>query len=104
MPETKGKYTTIAETILSHPQGEEVREIAHKIADVVFDVRKKTIFSKISEGDETDPAIQRQLLGLLANFRAKVGALTDLEIPKKDDDLYRQIILPLVIRLIDRSA
>lgn len=104
MPDTKGKYSSIVETILSHPQGEEVREIAHKIADVVFDTRKKILFTKVSEDAETDPAIQKQLLELLADFRTKAEALTELDIPKKNDDLYRQIVLPLMIRLIDKSA
>lgn len=91
----------IVDTILDHPQGEAIRETAREIADIVYEVRARKVFSEIFENSR----VNRQVLrSLLSKFREQADKLLNESITKSDDDLYAEIILPLITRQIDRSA
>lgn len=92
----------IVESLLKHPDGEETREIAHAITDIVFNVRASGLFEGILEDIGSGDAAN--LRSLLNEFREKAENLTGISLPEPADDLYRQIILPLIRRRINNTA
>lgn len=104
MSDAEKRNNHIVEMLLSHPQGEEVRATAHEITDIIYDVRSNRVFTELFEGEKTDQTTKETLRSLLKKLRTQVAQLLNKNMPDSDDDLYREIILPLVTRQIDRSA
>lgn len=104
MPDPEKYSNHIVETLLNHPQGEGVRTIARKITDIIFDVRKNHVFSGVFKGEGIDEAAKETLRLLLENFRIQASVLMNKNVTQPDDDLYNQIIFPLVTRQINGSA
>ena len=95
----------IVEKLLSSSEARETRKIAHEISSIVFSIRTKDLFSEIFEDQTFDKNTVDALRSLLNDFRDKVRTIIpNKQIPESDDDLYSQVILPLVLRQIDHSA
>ena len=104
MSESAENNQHVLQAILRTPQGEALRNVAHLITDIVFDVRKNQVFSDVFEREGIDPSAKQTLRRLMGDFRAQAEALTGQDLHISDDELYREVVLPIVTRLIDESA
>ncbi len=104
MSNPTAQNSQIVEALATHLQGEKARSVAHRITDLIFEAKSKPLFSTESQIQKLDASNQKDLLQLIQDFRTQARALTGLEIPDQNDELYAQIVLPLVTRLIDKSA
>ena len=83
-----------------------LQELAQQICSIIFDVRSQSIFStNTNDHPKVVPDEKKEKVkSLMQQFRAKLGPLFEEKVQLTDDDLYSQIIMPLITRLIDQSA
>lgn len=93
----------IIATILKFPENKGLRDVACQITHIVFDVRRGHLFPEFSDEEKIEEA-SRPFYTLLESFRNQIRDLTKKDVQLSDDELYSQIVLPIVTRLIDRSA
>ena len=104
MTSSTEKSGLIVEEISQRPQAKELRDIAGEITKAVFEIRGDNIFFDSSEVDSSESSEKDKVHSLLEDFRSKTFSIIDQDIKMTDDDLYSEIVLPIVILLIDRSA
>lgn len=94
----------IVETILESSEGRKLRNTARLITDIIFKVRSSQVFSEIFDEVGTNESTKQVLYRLMADFRLQAESLMGREVKGSDDDLYSQVILPVITHLIDSSA
>lgn len=100
----KSTPENIVDVILNHTDGLEIRKLAHEITNIVASVRRACIFKEILDDEIVDPKTLENLDELIKDFKEKIDLLLQINITGTDSDIYDQVIYPLVMKQLDRSA
>lgn len=103
MSEPKNPDQKIIDQLMQSPESEQILNIAKDITDIVYGVRVSFAFTGIINPDDIEGPIQNRLSDLITDFRKLAVLVVETVLPETEEDLYIQVISPLIIQQLDAS-